>query len=399
MIGSLSIGLDLGTGAVKGILWDGKRILAQDAFEVTFLRTETRVEIAPLPYREEVFSLLRRLAAKAPSKVDSIAMCAASGNTLVTDGNGSPLSNIISWLDPRKCEPPDSLVHEIIGWPWVGGFSYTHLVELRRNDPHLFAPDSFFGMNNDWLQFLLSGVRFLDYSSATPFYLQDQRNFHYHQPYLEKLGISQDQLPRLVASGCIMGTLRPELAEGNLTPETRIVSGSFDHPAAARACGILHPGDILLSCGTSWVGFTPAEERRIRPGVLIDPFLAPEGSWGEIVSLTGIGRELEEQIVRSYSSGPDRYLKFNEDALSSGPSAGLMRSTVAKFRSLLDKMEHFGKVILTGGLAESPAWKQMITDGLGCPVESSPFGKYAGAVGAAMLAMNADNSQPPEETI
>ena len=30
------IGLDLGTGAVKGVLWDGERIVAEKSVEVVF---------------------------------------------------------------------------------------------------------------------------------------------------------------------------------------------------------------------------------------------------------------------------------------------------------------------------------------------------------------------------
>jgi len=385
-----TIGLDLGTGAVKGVLWDGDRILAEDFFDVAFLRDGGRVEVDPLPYRDEVFALLRRLADRADGEIGAISMCAASGNTLAVDAEGAPLCRIVSWLDSRTVDPPDDEVHEIVGWPWVGGFSQAHLCLLRRERPELFRPETFFCMNNDWIQFQLCGVRFLDYSSATPFYLQDQRTFRYCKKYLERVGVSEAQLSPLVSTGRVMGTLRESVAAGNLTTSTRLVSGSFDHPAAARACQITRPGDLLISCGTSWVGFFPVMERRIRPGTLFDPYLSPEGGpWGELVSLTGIGRELEAYIVNRYSTGPDRYQKFNEDAATGGPAANVMRETVRKFKDLLPEKQAEGKAILVGGPASSPSWRRIINRELKRDTAPSPFGKYAGAVGAAMIARQA----------
>jgi sugar (pentulose or hexulose) kinase len=290
-------------------------------------------------------------------------------------------------------DPPDDDVHEIVGWPWGGGFSQAPLCLLRRERPELFRPETFFCMNNDWIQWQLCGVRFLDCSSATPFYLQDQRTFRYCKKYLERVGVSEAQLSPLVPTGRVMGTLRESVAAGNLTTSTRLVSGSFDHPAAARACQITRPGDLLISCGTSWVGFFPVMERRIRPGTLFDPYLSPEGGpWGELVSLTGIGRELEAYIVQRYSTGPDRYRKFSEEAETGGPAADVMRETVRKFKALLPETPAGGKAILVGGPASSPSWRRIINRELKRDTAPSPFEKYAGAVGAAMIARRAMES-------
>lgn len=385
---NMTIGLDLGTGAVKGVLWDGRETVARDSFDVVCRHEGGRVEIEPLSYWEEVLALLRRLALPSPGPVAAVCICAASGNAMAYTRDGTPLTGIISWLDPVTADPPDALVHEVTGWPWCGGFPYAHIQRMRRERPELFRTGVCFGMNNDWIQFRLCGQRFLDYSSATPFYLQDQRVFKYHPPYLERLGLTAEQLPRLVASGQVMGRLRPEIAVGNLTVATVLASGSFDHPAAARACGVTHPGELLLSCGTSWVGFTPAPARKIRPGVLFDPFLSPEGGpWGEMVSLEGVGRELEEYIVQHFSSAPDRYRRFGADAAAGGPAAEIMRQTVRRFWQLLSENRiKPEKAVMVGGPAESEPWRKITAEELDCRLESSPFGKYAAAAGAAVMA-------------
>ena len=44
-----TIGLDLGTGAVKGVLWDGARIVGSCSMTVDFIREGNAVEIDPPP--------------------------------------------------------------------------------------------------------------------------------------------------------------------------------------------------------------------------------------------------------------------------------------------------------------------------------------------------------------
>ena len=382
------IGLDLGTGAVKGVLWDGEKIACGNSIEVEFVRAGDAVEIDPATYRESVLSLIRELAAAGDAPVAGIAMCAASGNTLVTDGRGTPKTRIVSWLDNRKEPSPDPNIHEVVGWPWPQGFPFAHLLRMRRETPELFTPDTRVCMNNDYIQFVLCGKFALDHSSATPFYLQDQKNFRYHRPYLEMLGLSEGQLSRLVPSGTVIGTLRPELAAKNLDAGTRIVAGSFDHPSAARACGIVNPDEMLLSCGTSWVGFRPARKRKIVPGTLADPYMFHEGgNWGEIRSWGKVGLELEAWIVEHYGESPERYRRFGDDALAGdGPARNKMIDTVNTFRAKAVPEARFSRFVLAGGPSESPAWRKFLAESWQCKIELSPYQKYTGAVGAAMLA-------------
>ena len=382
------IGLDLGTGAVKGVLWDGEKVAAENSVEVEFVREGDAVEIDADGYREGVLGLIRELAAAGDAPVAAIAMCAASGNTLVTDADGTPRTRIVSWLDNRKEPSPDPDIHEVVGWPWPQGFPFAHLLRMRRETPEVFAPGFRVCMNNDYIQFVLCGEFALDHSSATPCYLQDQKNFCYYRPYLEKLGLREEQLSRLVPSGTVIGTLRPELAAGNLTTGTRIVAGSFDHPSAARACGIVNPDEMLLSCGTSWVGFRPARERKIVPGTLADSYMFHEGgNWGEIRSWGKVGLALEAWIVEHYTEAPDRYRRFGDDALATdGPARAKMLDTVKTVRAKAFPEARYLRIVLAGGPSESPAWRKYLAENWQCRIELSPYKKYTGAVGAAMLA-------------
>lgn len=385
---SYYIGLDLGTGATKGVLWNTQEVVASSTETVEFIREGDAVEIDPILYRDRILQQIRKLAAAADDQIRGIAMCAASGNTLILDQDHRPVSRMISWLDNRQ-EPtgPDDQVHEIIGWPWCKGFTLAHLMRMRRENPEFFVPGFRVCMNNDYIQQQLCGVFALDYSSATPAYLQDQRNLCYHKAYLDKVGLTGRELSELVPCGTVLGSLRPEIQGGNLTENTQVVTGSFDHPSAARACGIEKENEMLLSCGTSWVGFRPVKERKIRTGYLADPYrLHVDGMWGEIRSWGKLGLELEKWIVEHFSDGPDRYQKLSEDALNGGPAQTMMQKTAEKFRKMAFPEIQFSRIVLCGGPSESLAWRRYIAEVWDCKIEVSPYQQYTGAVGAAMLA-------------
>ena len=197
----LLIGLDVGTSAVKGVLVsaDGEK-LAVGRRETRLLRPEPGwVELDPEEHYRTVCDLLRELASRAPrgGRVRALSMAAASGNALLTDGAGRPLTNIISWLDTRTVGGIAELlpgldpasIHEVTGWPFGGGFPLAQLGWLRAHRPEAWRAAAHAGMNTDWLLHRLTGRWGMDPSTATTFYLYDQRAGGWHQPHLELLGL------------------------------------------------------------------------------------------------------------------------------------------------------------------------------------------------------------------
>ena len=420
------LGLDLGTTAIKGVVMepDG-RIIAEAARNTGFLEPEPGwFEINPEDHYREVCEVIRELAAKTPGKIAALAMAAASGNTLLTDNNGKPLTNIISWLDQRSAgKMPASLaslsvagVRQITGWPCIDSFPLAHLAWLWEKRPEIYKNAGMYCMNTDWLAFRFTGKWRMDHSTATTFHLQDQINRRYYEPYLKKLGIPEEKLSELMPSGKIIGNLTSQAADDTgLTPDTVLVSGSFDHPAAARAAGILEPGQLLLSCGTSLVGFFPERERRkiIDLKLLCDPFLTPDGGpWGAIFSVPYIGRNIDWYIENLIAPGEtDCYKVFNEFAAKAKPGAGglkidlrqspapisasrenLSRAVMEgaaellneKIKFLASSGIRFNNAVMVGGPSKSPIWTQIVEEITG--INLTVGSQHAGAKGAAFLA-------------
>ena len=422
----LLLGLDLGTSAIKGVLMraDG-RVLAEAGKETTFVHPQDGwVEVDPEKHYQNVCSVIRRLADEAPGEVTAIAMAAASGNTLLAGSDGIPLTNIINWMDRRaEQEVPTALaglaspeVSEVTGWPCVTSFPLGHLAWLREKRAELYKRAGHYGMDTDWLLYRFTGKWVMDNSTATTFHLQDQVQGTYHWPFLDLLDIPPDRLSRLVPSGCAIGRILPQAQrDTGLSQNTTVVSGCFDHPAAARSTGVLEPGRLLLSCGTSWVCFTPFADRRhiLDAKMLCDPFLSQNGGpWGGIFSVPYIGRTIDWYIDNVIAPGEnDRMQIFNESAAQASPGAdgleidlrlapqainaerrnisravmeGAARLLNEKIRELKAHGFHYDRAVMVGGPSRSPIWPHIVAEITGIDVNVGT--RTAGAEGAAMLA-------------
>lgn len=436
----LLIGLDVGTSAVKGVVLSVEgNIIAQGKRHTQFLHPHPDfIELSPEAHYRAVCDLIRELVSGTPpgSSIVALSMAAASGNTLLLDKAGQPLTNIISWLDQRAVKAAHELlpefdfeqVHSIVGWPWVGSFPLGHLAWLKSNAPEEYHKASHYGMNSDYLLFRLTGKWGMDPSTATTFYLQDQRKRQWYKPYLERLEISEENLSELLPSGSALGRLTPQAAEEtNLSEETLVVLGAFDHPCAARGTGMLEPGDLLLSCGTSWVGFYPLENRELALSqrLLIDPFLSPKGPWGAMFSLTRIGTiidwYIDNLILQPGDNATDKYHLFSARSQQTPSGAnGLYINPWQDISNMLEKVARLKtsyspaeiaravmegaafemkrkiaalaeagmpaeRIAMVGGPAESPIWPRIVAEATGLELRLIN-GQSAGAVGAAILA-------------
>jgi len=396
------IGVDLGTSSIKAVLADPRgRVLAREKRATELVRPSPGfVEFSsPRCYGllcEVVRALLK--AAPAGSRVKALALSGAAGDTVLMDKRGEPLCPAVSWMDSRAeqdpaCDPPGIRVpdlYRIVGWPWFRGFPLAHLAWLRKNNRATWEKASVYAMNITFLYHRLTGRWGMDHSTATTFFLQDQVKRTWHEPFLDFLGLTEKQLPPLLPSGAALGKLTQQAAaETGLSRDTAVVMGAFDHPSAARGCGVLKPGDVMLSCGTSWVGFYPLPDRELALSqqMLVDPFLAPGGPWGALFSLPKVGEEVQAFVERTFAGSYDR---FNEAAEKPGPSRTMMERIAGDAAKRMDELAKAGlaanRVVMVGGPSESPVWPGILQKLIGLKIEIPEAGSYAGALGAALLA-------------
>jgi len=425
------IGLDLGTSAVKGVLMSAKgAVISKEKAQTSYITAENgMVEFNAEAFYSLVAGVIKNLAKALPegAAVAGLSMVTASGNTVLLDGEGKPLMNAVSWMDTRAHDEAQTVfgellnpaeIHQRTGWPFINMFPIVHLSWLKRRQPEMLQQAAKICMSTEYVNFKLTGAWGIDSSTATTSYLQDQRKAEWYTPYLGKLGIPAEKLPPIMESGKVLGRITQRAAgETGLPTGTPVVLGCFDHPGAARGSGVFDEGQLLLSCGTSWVGFYPLRDRdlAVSQNLLADPFLRREGLWGVMLSLKAVSNYMEQYLCRYISAGPEKYKEFDRLAACAPIGANgllintmqfdepaeldrrtkadiaraVMEGTAYLLRMRIEQLREAGMrvdtVNMVGGPSETTPWPQIIADVLGRQV-TIVNGSCAGAVGAAVLA-------------
>lgn len=424
------IGLDLGTSAVKGsLLGEDGKLEAAAGEPTAYNRGECgAVTFSGEDFYRRVTAVIRRLVSLLPcdGEIVGIGAASASGNTMLIGQDGIPLCEAFSWLDTRVTDEITAVLGETdseetrdrCGWPGLASFPMAHLSWLRMHEPALLDSASKVCMSTDYVNFRLCGKWGIDPSTATTFYLADQRTASWNADILHKLGIPKEKLPAILPTGALLGHVTPRASkETGLPVGCAVVLGAFDHPTAARGAEITSEGQLLISCGTSWVCLVPLEDRSRIIGLrlLCDPFLSAEGGpWAGMFSLESVSTRVDAFVTRWIDGGNDRIRVFDTLARNAVPGAhglridpmadadrdlsgygkediarALMEGTAWLLAKEVQRMRDSGipiaSAVMVGGPSRSDPWPQIVTDMLGIEV-GTVYGVSAGAVGAATLA-------------
>ena len=419
------IGLDTGSSNIKGVLTDQKGSIIASATipcQYSYL-PDDMVEFDIGIFYELISKIIKELAVHVSGDITSICISGATGNTLLLDKNMDPLYPAISWMDKRKIDPIFTAdeVYSIVGWQCIDRFPLGHLTWFKQNKQDILSNLHRCCMSNDYITYKLTGNFLIDHSSATTFHLQNQRTGKWHTPFLEKLGLQENMLSELCPVGTVAGTLTETVSKKlGISRDTTVVLGSFDHPAAAIGSGITKESDLLLSCGTSWVGFLPMLDRNnaLNQNMLVDPWKKEEGLWGTMFSFSQLGETIgkwTKAIVPKDSQDPyqafiDLATKCNKsecihidlqkdfskqlDYLVDNTVIVLARSVMESAAKLLaDRLKGVEKnsvginnIILVGGLADSLLWREIISEACGAEIKTG-HSAFAGALGSALIAI------------
>ena len=424
-----AIGLDLGTSSVKAVLFSTEKgVVAKDSAKFTYAPAflpdgSEYLGIGMEKFYRTICSVLRNLGKKVPNGASfgGIAMASASGNGVLCDKEGNALIDAYSWLTPGMSAEIATVfgadfgpeVREAAGWGLAPSFPLGQFAHVRVHAPELLDRADVVCMATEYVLHRLTGKWGIDVSTATPFYFLDQKKRAWNKEFLVALGIPESKLPPLMESGDLLGEMTETgAADAGLPVGTRVFVGSFDHPTAARACNIEKEGDLLISCGTSWVCFFPKNDRAeiMAHSRSADPFLTPDGPWGAICSLARAGERIDELTARFFGDEQNMFVAFDEAAAKAPRGAeglafdpmqelpdltGYSKENIARAimegvaRALKDRMGDIVKVervTMCGGPSVSPVWPVVLADVFGVPVNVT-YGAHSGAVGAAMYAL------------
>lgn len=420
------IGLDIGTTAIKGaiISVEGK-VIKTISGGYNYYGEENVKLLNPDEFLEVCFSVIKNLTDSlgADDRVLSVCSCCASGNLILLDKNSNPITPIIGWQTTVNQDDIDTFfsqeereeIYNIVGWPLRIRFPLAYLIAIKKHYPEKLNNAEVVVMSAEYLNFALTGKWGISHSMGTPFFLMNQEEGTYNIPLLDKLEIDKNKLPPIYPKGHVLGNVTEEMAEElGLSRDTKIVLGSFDHPSGAMGSGVFEEGEMLLSCGTSWVEFFPVSTREfaINTKGLVDRFMLDGAPYCVMKSITSVSEKIDalryyylgdishkeyDDLAKEASVGCNG-LKFNFTDDDYTIDSRYSKSDIARaiiegaaliLKENLKELEQCGlkaeKITMIGGISNSPVCVKIVSEILERPVKVSK-GQVAGAVGAAMLA-------------
>ncbi|HUS68565.1 MAG TPA: xylulokinase [Kofleriaceae bacterium] len=435
------LGIDLGTTGARALVvtaGDG-RVVASAGAEFPLHAPRPRwAEQDPEDWWRAAVAAARAALATAraagPVEVAGIGLSGQMHGVVLLDDAGAVVHPALLWSDGRtdaECRAITETVGaerllDLVGNPALTGFSAPKLLWLRAHAPDAFARARTFLLPKDYLRYRLTGSYASEVSDASGTLLFDVARRRWSDDVLAALRLDRALLPDVHESTAVTGHLLATVAdELELAPGTPVVGGGGDQAAGAVGAGVVRPGMVSATIGSSGVVFAQVE-RPARDARVHGFCHAVPGAW-HIMGVTqaaGLSlRWLREQIapgdsyealVREAEEAPPGsdglvfapYLMGERtphlDPHARGVFFGLtythrrahlvravMEGVAYSLRDCLDVMTGLGlsvaEIRAAGGGAKSPLWRQILADVLEAEIATLDVTEGP-AHGAALLA-------------
>jgi len=269
------LGIDIGTSGTKALLLgaDGQvRGCATVAHGSLFPRPGWS-EQRPGDWWKSCCAAVRQTLRRARLGAAAVAGVGLSGQmhgSVFLDASGRVLCNAILWNDQRtqaECAEIERraggraelirLVRNVA----LAGYQAPKILWLRRHQPRLFRQTATILLPKDYINFLLTGVRHSDVSDASGTLLFDVAGRRWCTALMERLELDPRLFPPVGESCAVIGEVSAKAArQSGLKAGTPVVAGAGDQAAAAVGTGVVQPGMVSATIGTSGVVFAHSDQ-------------------------------------------------------------------------------------------------------------------------------------------
>ena len=387
---------------------------------------------------------VRKALAKSQLRSDDIACVGFSGQmhgAVMLDEALNVVRPALIWCDVRT----ETQCHEIaekIGAerlirltcnPALPNFTLTKFLWLREHEPENWKRVRHVMLPKDYVRMRLSGNRAIDVADASGTLLLDVAHRRWSREVLDAMELDERLLPSLHESSEVCGAVSAEgAAATGLKVGTPVVAGAGDQSAGATGMGIVLPGAVSATIGTSGVVFAATDRPALDPQGRLHTFChAIPGRWHVMGVTQSAGLSLRwfrDQFGAGADDGRDSYERLSDEAKAAPPGSdgliwtpylmgertphldpnaraaflgltashkrghlvrAILEGVAFSLRDTFTIFEEMGvpvnRIRLGGGGARSTLWRQIQADVYGREVECVEAEEGA-AYGAAILA-------------
>ena len=437
------IGIDVGTGGTRAVLIDGVGMVLGSAVQEHVAFASPRpgwAEQDPEDWWQAARVSIRRLLAQtatAPEEIACVGLTGQMHGAVLLDASDRVLRPALIWCDQRTAVEAAWLTEKLgaeriialTSNPALTNFTLTKLLWVRQHEPQIWKRFRSFLLPKDYVRLRLTGERAMDVADASGTLLLNVAQRRWSTEMLAAVDMPASILPRLFECQQIAGVLTEQAAAASgLRAGTPVVAGAGDQAAGALGMGIVRPGDVSATIGTSGVIFAATDQPLLDPRLHTFCHAMPQ-RWHVMGVTQAAGLSLRWfRDTFADAADPEIYARLGEAAAAVPAGAegllwapylmgeraphldpeargALVGLTAAHRRghivrailegvafSLKDTLTIFAEIGLPartirlgGGGARSPVWRQIQADVYGQPVEIMAAEEGA-AYGAALLA-------------
>ena len=268
------LGIDIGTSGTKTLVCDARgRVLATATAEHPIHSPKPGwSEQDPLDWWDATCKATKAVTKKATLRAGDITGIGLSGqmhgSVFLGDGE-KPLRPALLWNDQRTAEQCAEIERraggrgaliDLVANPALTGFTAPKILWVRQHEPRVYERTKHVLLPKDYVRFRMTGEYATEVSDASGTLLLDVANRTWSDRLLALLEIDKALLPRLHESPDVTGALNAQAARSlGLREGIPVVGGAGDQAAGAVGNGIVAPGIVSATLGTSGVVFAHAD--------------------------------------------------------------------------------------------------------------------------------------------
>ncbi|MGB8646766.1 MAG: xylulokinase [Anaerolineae bacterium] len=311
------MGIDIGTSGSKALLIEAEGGVKASATTEYLMSTPQPLwaEQNPADWWTATIASIRtvlRTEGVTPEQVVGIGLTGQMHGLVLLNREGNVLRPCIMWNDQRtagqcaeiRAAMGEELLLDLIANPVLPGFTAPKIVWVREHEPDIFAQVAQVLLPKDYIRYRLTGVYATEVSDASGTALFDVKNRAWSAEMLAVLDIPREWLPDCLESTVVSARVSESAAaETGLCAGTPVVGGGGDQAAQAVGTGIVRPGVISATLGTSGVVFAATDQFAIEPEGRLHTFChAIPGQWhwmGVMLSAAGSFRWFRDTLAQA----------------------------------------------------------------------------------------------------
>jgi xylulokinase len=309
------LGIDVSTTGAKALLIDERGGVAASATTEYPLSMPRPLwsEQSPADWWQGACASIRaalKQAGLTGDDVNGVGLTGQMHGLVMMDKSGQVLRPAILWNDQRtgpQCAEITEKVGglgkllELTGNAVLPGFTAPKIVWVRENEPDVYKRTAHILLPKDYVRYCLTGEYATEVSDASGTCLFDVAHRRWSEVMLRALDIPASWLPRCTESPEVSGRISATEAQATgLKPGTPVVGGGGDQAAQAVGSGVVGPGVISVTSGTSGVVFAHSEAFAAEAQGRLHAFChAVPGKWhlmGVMLSAGGSFRWLRDSL-------------------------------------------------------------------------------------------------------